>query len=123
MHPQDGQRPDAEHRLCAPSLQLDQLFRLFLGSPDASEDRIVSPASPALRSRLMVIFTKSLTAANRFPATMQVLLIEGSPNLAAPLQTRLTLSITGADHCRAAVKQSWVGTCKCLHMLCCADHC
>ena len=56
----------------SPAMQLDQLFRLFLGSADAAEDRAVSPASPALRARLMVIFNKSLQAANRFPGTMQV---------------------------------------------------
>ena len=61
-----------EREPLAAALQLDQLFRLFLGSADAAEDKVVSPASPALRARLMVIFNKSLQAANRFPATMQV---------------------------------------------------
>ena len=74
MPPAHGLRR-AEHRLLLPAAQLDQLFRLFLGSPDTSEDRTVAPASPALRARLMVIFNKSLVAANRFPATMQVTVI------------------------------------------------
>lgn len=50
---------------------MNQFFTLFLGSPSAHEDAAVSSAAPALRVRLMGIFNKSLTAANRFPATLQ----------------------------------------------------
>lgn len=53
-------------------IQVDKLFALFLGSPSgAHEDAVVSPAAPTLRVRLMGLFNKSLTAANRFPATLQ----------------------------------------------------
>lgn len=55
--------------------QVDLLFALFLGVTDSAstgEDAIISPAAPPLRVRLMGLFNKSLSAANRFPATLQV---------------------------------------------------
>lgn len=52
-----------------------RLFRLFHGTPEESSAppaSRVAPASPAVRARLMALFTKSAAAANCAPHTFKV---------------------------------------------------
>ena len=54
---------------------VSRLFSLFHGTPRDSSllaASRVAPASPAIQARLMGLFTKSIAAANCFPATFQV---------------------------------------------------
>lgn len=81
------------HRRCGldspkPSVNLEseelvkRLFRLFQGTPaDVSipqPDR-VRPAPPAVRARLINLFTKSVTAANQYPDAFLVSTVIPAP--------------------------------------------
>lgn len=67
----DGARPPVDLEDAALG---QRLFRLFHGSPatSAAAGDAVEPASPAVRVRLMGLFSKSIAAANAFPANLQV---------------------------------------------------
>ncbi|KAK9810293.1 hypothetical protein WJX72_008148 [[Myrmecia] bisecta] len=54
---------------------VDKLFALFHGRTDEGldDDAKVVPAGPLLQARLVSLFTKSITAANCFPATVQAI--------------------------------------------------
>jgi hypothetical protein len=69
----DGTRPAVDLEDAA---LVGRLFALFHGAPEgggpgAPEAERPTPAAPALQARLMGVFTRSLAAANAFPAVLQ----------------------------------------------------
>jgi Proteasome stabiliser len=72
-------------------LQVRKLFRLFLGTTDAgvADDARVTPASAALKLRLLGLLSKSAAAANSFPDTLRASWL--TPDLVAMLRSCLIL--------------------------------
>ena len=68
----DGHRPPVDLEDAA---LVARLFALFHGTPDSAPGvppaERATPAGPALQARLMGMFTRSVAAANAFPAVLQ----------------------------------------------------
>ena len=69
----EGMRPPVDLEDAA---LLRRMFALFHGTPpnaqDVSVEKRIMPASPAIRARLVSMFSRSIAAASMFPANLRV---------------------------------------------------
>lgn len=69
----EGMRPPVDLEDAA---LLRRMFALFHGTPpnaqDASNEKRIMPASPAVRARLVGLFSRSIAAASMFPENLRV---------------------------------------------------
>lgn len=81
-----------------------KLFSIFQGTlgSDTTTDARVSPASPALKSKLMSVFTHSIAAANSFPATLHCIFdcIYGTESFSRLKQSGMEFTVWVFKHAR-----------------------